>query len=130
VLSVYIAAPFPLREIARDVCRYLQINGCDITASWLFIDDMPDADPAARLDLADVDRAQVLVLINPLKWKQDGTGGRHTEFGYAMAAGKRLVILGARTNLFHHRSDVELVDDVPAWIVRLRAIALELGAAA
>jgi hypothetical protein len=36
-----------------------------------------------------------------------GRGGRHVEFGYAMALGKRLIVVGHRENLFHEHPTVE-----------------------
>lgn len=36
-----------------------------------------------------------------------GRGGRHVEFGYAMAKGKRLIVVGHRENLFHEHPAVE-----------------------
>ena len=119
-LSVYIAAPFQLRELARDAMLTLEALGFPVTSSWLRVDDMPDTDAAARMDLADVDRADVLVLLNPEDWRTTGTGGRHSEFGYAHARGKHLFIVGVRSQVFHHLSNVTVVTGLPLLVPALR----------
>jgi len=40
-------------------------------------------------------------------YTRSGRGGRHVEFGYAMAKGKRLIVVGYRENLFHEHPSVE-----------------------
>jgi hypothetical protein len=44
-----------------------------------------------------------------------GRGGRHVEFGAAVATGKRLIVVGHRENLFHHLPGVEFFDG-PKWL--------------
>jgi hypothetical protein len=45
-----------------------------------------------------------------------GKGGRHVEFGLAVAAGKRLVVIGPRENVFHCLPGVSVVTDIEALI--------------
>lgn len=108
MLKVYIAAPFPLKSEAVVVKALLEGAGYEVTSTWLRVDDMPDTDAAARLDLADVQRADVLVAMNPAGWETRGTGGRHAELGAALILDKPVVLLGERTNVFHHHSNVEV----------------------
>lgn len=114
--SVYIAAPFELRAEAQALMVKLEREGFVVTSQWLRIDDMPDSDGAARLDLEDIDRAHALVLLNPEGWRTTGTGGRHSEFGYAYAQGKQLFVVGVRTNVFHYLSNVQVVTE-PALVL-------------
>jgi hypothetical protein len=109
MLKVYIAAPFPLRAEAVKLMQFLEAAGHAVTSTWLRKDDMPDSDAAARLDLADVRRADVLVALNPPGWETKGSGGRHCELGSALTLGKPIVLMGPRTNTFHYHSDVEAV---------------------
>ena len=46
-------------------------------------------------------------------------GGRHIEFGYAMAQGKPLFIVGRPENVFHKLSYVDVVDDIVELIEHL-----------
>jgi len=48
-------------------------------------------------------------------------GGRHVEFGVALAMGKRLCVVGPRENIFHHLPRVEQfrsLDDFVAQTAR------------
>lgn len=108
MLNVYIAAPFPLKCEAVALKAVLEGLGHSVTSTWLRIDDMPDTDAAARLDLSDVARADVLLALNPFGWEVKGTGGRHAELGAALILDKPVVLLGVRSNVFHHHSNVEV----------------------
>ncbi|MDP3720809.1 MAG: hypothetical protein Q8T13_23855 [Acidobacteriota bacterium] len=124
MLKVYIAAPFQLKSEAVVLLALLQGAGYEVTSTWLRVTDMPDTDQAARLDLADIDRSDVLVAMNPHGWESKGTGGRHGEFLYAHAKGKELILLGVRSNVFHHLSNVRLAGcraEVLVLLVRLWA---------
>ena len=108
-MKIYIAAPYPIRNEAIGVMLQLQALGHTVTSRWL---KAPDelADEHARKDLADIDEADCLLALNPEDWENAGTGGRHIEFGYAIATGKLLVLLGRRSNIFHYLSDVRVID--------------------
>lgn len=99
-VHVYIAAPYPCRNEAIGIMAHLEANGCAVTSTWLRQPDQM-ADEFAKLDLADVARADVLLAFNPRGWEQKGTGGRHVELGYALALGIPVVLLGERSNIFH-----------------------------
>ncbi|HSJ76636.1 MAG TPA: hypothetical protein VK899_10760 [Gemmatimonadales bacterium] len=63
---------------------------------------------AGQSDVDDLYAADVVVSFG----HQDGggKGGRHVEFGMAMAWGKRLVLIGTREHLFHTAPQVEHYD--------------------
>lgn len=109
MLKIYIAAPYPLRQEAIFVMNLLEGSGHEVTSRWL---KSPDelADEHARKDLADVDACDVLLAMYPAEWADKGTGGRHVEFGYAVARGKQIVLWGPRTNIFHYLSDVRVIE--------------------
>lgn len=50
----------------------------------------------ARADLQDVEACDTLIMFTG-----GVRGGRHTEFGYALALGRSLVIIGEREHVFH-----------------------------
>jgi hypothetical protein len=91
----------------------------DETASEANALDRLDTDPAsvwphAREDLHDAIRADVVISFTG----SGATGGRHVEFGYALALGKRLALVGPRENVFHACPVVERYAD---WEVFLKA---------
>ena len=124
-MRVYIAAPFPLRRVAIDVMDMLEAHGVEVTSSWLKApDQMTDA--FARIDLDDVARADLLLALNPADWTEKGTGGRHVEFGYALALGKLIVMAGTPSNIFHFLSRVVVIDHTFPTI-RDTVLALDLA---
>lgn len=104
-MKVYIAAPYPMRATAIELMTKLEALGVTVTSSWLRAEDEMN-DKYARLDLADVRRADALVAMNPAAWHNTGTGGRHVELGYALALKRPVVLLGDPSNIFHHLDDI------------------------
>ncbi len=66
----------------------------------------------ARQDFEDIASAGVVVVFNPPAACTVGRGGRHVETGYAL--GKRVVLVGARGNVFHWLPEIPFVPDGPA----------------
>lgn len=61
----------------------------------------------ARKDLVDIERADIFVLYNPLRYQRMGTGGRHVEMGYALARDKRIIVIGEiEENVFQQLDEV------------------------
>src|SRR5665213_593494 len=100
-MKIYIACAYPLRDEAISVMHWLESQGHHVTSRWLR--QLDDEGPIAAVDdLADVTSADLLLALNPEEWRKSGTGGRHVELGYALALGKQIVLVGVRTNVFHH----------------------------
>ena len=59
-------------------------------------------------------RAQLMV---PVLWAR---GGRHVEFGMAIAAQKRIVVIGPRENIFHWLPMIEQFDTFDAFMDHAR----------
>jgi hypothetical protein len=59
-------------------------------------------------DLEDLARADVIVSVTGDGG--GGKGGRHVEHGYAIASGKRLIVVGPRENIFHCHPATEVYD--------------------
>jgi nucleoside 2-deoxyribosyltransferase len=120
-MKVYVAAPYPIRDLAIYVMRALEEHGHEVTSRWLkALDELTDEH--ARKDMEDVASADVLLAMNPDGWENIGTGGRHVEFGYALALGKRVVLIGQRSNMFHYLNQVTVVDTLEealAWLTNL-----------
>lgn len=96
--KVYLAGPYSDRlQLARYAFELLS-DGHAITSRWLLGAHAYGADPKeAQADLDDVQACDTLILFT------DGSspGGRHVEFGYALARGKLLYLVGEESNLFH-----------------------------
>lgn len=122
--TAYIAAPYSERELAIATMRRLEVQGVEVTSRWLKVLDTL-SDEHAQNDLDDVARAAVLVALNPEGWGEKGTGGRHIEFGYALALGKPILLVGARTNIFHYLRGVNVIDDTEDLTKHVKRLARE-----
>lgn len=123
-MKVYIAAPYPLRDKAATMMRVLELKGIEVTSRWLKAPDTM-CDEHARKDLDDVAAADLLLAFNPDGWGEKGTGGRHVEFGYALALGKPILLVGERTNIFHHLSNVTQIDELQDFIKHVQRLGAE-----
>ena len=80
-----------------------------------------DASPAyfqeqAVIDLEDVDRADSLLFFAEDPLIGTPRGGRHVEFGYALAKGKRCIVIGGEENIFHYLPNVMHFPTVSAFL--------------
>ena len=119
--SVYLSARFHRRDELDEYREALEERGVEVTSRWL-TDQPPELTERAWRELAskdrdDVERADVLVLF--AEAGNAGGGGRHVEFGVALALRKRLIVVGAVENLFQRLSEVEVVE---TWNDALRLI--------
>lgn len=63
-------------------------------------------------DCADVRSAECVISFTEPPRSPLGTrGGRHVEFGMAIALGKRIIVIGYQENLFHYLPTVEFFND-------------------
>ena len=126
-MKIYIAAPWQKRYRAQEIMRLLEAEGHTVTSTWLKQDDaLPSTtnDPVANdgyatLDLDDVAQADMLVALNPPDFEYAGTGGRHVEFGYAIALKKRIVLIGQRSNIFHWLQHVVVYEHVIDFLLAM-----------
>ena len=134
-MSVYLAARYSRR---LELCEYrsdLQSRGLTVTSNWLdgprqraiagqvlgerdeaVIEaggDSPESVELRRLcaeqDTKDVMAADTFVTFTELPDAKAGRGGRHVEFGMALALGLRIVVIGPVENVFHALPEVERV---------------------
>ena len=126
MVSVYLAAPYASKDQIRRHASELVALGCDVTAQWL---DEPHAatvpftsrDPEelrafARRDISDIARADVFIFFSLDPDQPTKRGGRHVEFGLAIAQRKRMIVVGPRENIFHFLPDVEVAPTFNAAI--------------
>lgn len=134
-MRIYLAARYSRR---LELCGYreqLQNLGFDVQARWLDgkhqLDNLgkPIGDngevlveegncaEAARLraefandDWEDVTAAQIQVNFTEPPRSSANRGGRHVEFGIALAKGNRVIVVGHRENIFHWLPDVEFYE--------------------
>lgn len=113
-MNIYLAAPWVNREATRTIRDELVAMGHEVTSRWLDVPDGPQIPDEARskteavMDLDDIDRSDCLVVTTD---ERPIGAGHHVEFGYAMAIGLRLVVIGPMKSVFHYLPD----DRFPDW---------------
>lgn len=126
--KVYLAARYSRHPEMRGYRDELEAMGHKVTARWIdchtdvvgdftasftqeFLNENPEkCEPLGQHDINDLDAADWVISFTG----GGGKGGRHVEFGYAVATGKRLMVVGPRENVFHTLASVEHFEDWPA----------------
>ena len=116
-MRIYLAGRFDrldeLNHYADELCQLGHIVDC----RWLQglhqlhpkpeLVDAPNFDtpmeamPFAKDDLEDVANSDLLILFSEHPDSHSKRGGRHVEFGIALALGKQIIVVGPRENIFH-----------------------------
>jgi hypothetical protein len=124
---VYLAARYSRREEMLGYAKELEAAGYVITSRWITgCHEIPgrreDATTGksaytvaerahfAEEDLKDLEAASVCISFTEPQKSTANRGGRHVEFGVALATKKFLVIVGEHENVFHCLPSVEQFD--------------------
>ena len=122
-MRIYLASRYSRLEELNVYAGQLREAGFEVTSRWLNdthhieradATDVPEASVPmeaqgfAQEDYEDVRRAQVVVSFTEKPRSHiGGHGGRHVEFGMALAWGKHVLIVGPRENVFHTLPEVQ-----------------------
>lgn len=117
--KIYLAARFGRKALMCAYREQLQALGHTVVSRWL---DGPDENAmdwqkadggvgaevavmCAAIDACDIEACDLFVLFTDGKLTFS-RGGRHVEFGYALANDKTVVVVGERENIFHYLPEV------------------------
>lgn len=152
--AVYLAARYGRRVELCDYRKQLEAAGLRVQARWLdghhqidaagnplgvhgeaLVEGACASEAAKALrarfaedDLEDVLSAGIVVSFTEQPRDHVGSrGGRHVEFGMALASGARCIVVGPRENLFHWLPQVEQFDTWEAALDRLSRESAEGG---
>lgn len=154
-MKVYLAARYSRHPEMQIYARELEAIGVDVTSRWIngshqamlngeplgpereamFESDHPAMERQrrefAQHDWDDVMAADVVVSFTEQpRTAGNSRGGRHVEFGAALAAGKRCIVVGWRENVFHCLPPVEFyVTWREAMLALVPQAAADVGAA-
>ena len=104
----YLAASYSRRAEIKAYADQIEALGFDVSSRWLIGEhEAKDkiATPRewwawAKDDLADIDLADALIAFTEPQGNA-GRGGRHFEWGYAVAKGKKLITVGPCESMFY-----------------------------
>lgn len=121
-MKIYLAARYS-RHPEMQKCRDdLEALGHVVTSRWISGEhatvndsmfspgDEKIAERFAGEDVDDLLVADWVISFTEPQRSTNSRGGRHVEFGIALAAGKRCVVVGPRENVFHYLQGVEVYD--------------------
>lgn len=121
--KIYLAARYSRYPEMQGYAEQLRRSGYTVTARWILGDHelrsegQSEADAWAirwaQEDWDDLMSADIVISFTegPGNIAGRARGGRHVEFGAAMAAGKKLIVVGFRENVFHHLPGVTFMTD-------------------
>lgn len=141
-MKIYLASRYSRNEEMRGCRDVLQALGHTVTSRW--IDLHPDVvgdfsssfgpeelnaqpEKCAPLGQHDIDDLAAADWVVNFTCGTGGKGGRHVEFGYALALRKRVFVVGPRENVFHALPQVERY---PSWRSFVIAVGKEQWTAA
>lgn len=123
-MKIYIASRFSRRHECNELAQFLKSFGHTITSRWVLPDSdhvipvgpSEQAEDAERQrfaleDFEDVKNADWCISLTETP-RNNSRGGRHVEFGMAIALGQRLTVIGPRETVFHHLPNVEHFDEI------------------
>lgn len=121
-MKVYLAAPYAEMPRMQQWAVKLREAGHTCTSRWIYGPLLPFK-AAAQMDLNDIDEADAVVSMTLAPGSMFSSGGRHVEFGYALARGKRLIIINSvgPENIFHELPQVVRARSIEDAIRYLRA---------
>lgn len=132
-MKIYLASRYSRASEMQGVRDVLQALGHTVTSRWIdhhggkyhasFAPETLNRDPAAceQVALDDWDDLAIADVCISFTSLDGGKGGRHVEFGLAVALGLRIIIVGPREHVFHTLPVVEHFPDWPALVMALAA---------
>lgn len=122
-MKIYLAARYDrLAEMNRHA-NQLRLHGFEVTSRWLngshqihpgattdlqsggFTNEVEGvpllARPFAEDDIEDICASDAVIFFSEPPDSHSKRGGRHVEFGFALARGKQIMVVGPRENVFH-----------------------------
>jgi hypothetical protein len=110
-VRIYLAARFDRSAEMREVAARLARAGHFVTSRWIHGRQSGPDLVSATEDVEDLASADCLVSFTEQPTRSApwaARGGRHVEFGVALASRLRLCVVGPRENIFHHLPKVEV----------------------
>lgn len=125
-MKVYIAARYSRKHEVGGIASKLRKMGFEVVSTWHKEVHVPSVQLAkikpktlrtyAERDLLEVRECEVLLFLSESDQAYNRRGGRHVEFGYALALGKGIAVVGPHENIFHHLKGVQHHDDVDDFV--------------
>lgn len=114
VLKIFLCGCCSRRDLFRGIRSELKRLGYTVTSRWIDDDYSQKEDDCSEYKqdqlvkyIEDIKAADCLIAFTESSPSR-GLGSRHVEFGFALALGIRLIVIGPRENVFYHHPSVEV----------------------
>lgn len=108
--TFYLAAKYSKRKDLLPIAAALLLHGYGVTSQWLNGThdgtSEEDSQKYAKLDLTHINNATTFVLFNLPIGDVEPSSGRNVEFGYALAKGKFLIVVGEGNCIFYTQAQM------------------------
>lgn len=113
----YLAAGYSRRDEMMEFADTLRQYGHEVKCRWITgsHQGMSDEDAAIE-DFEDLIKCDGLIAFSAMGKGKRNKGGRHVEFGMAVALNKPTVLIGDRENVFHYLPVVDQFDTVEDFL--------------
>jgi hypothetical protein len=125
-MNIYLAAQFKEQALMMQWAIFLRHHNHFITSRWLLVNEADEKKPskevtnAGIIDLEDIDASEIVISQTLKRGELFTGGGRHIEFGYAFAKGKKLINVGGYESAFHHLPNVITVPTIEEVLQHLK----------
>jgi nucleoside 2-deoxyribosyltransferase len=125
--TIYLAAAFRKRFLLQGCRADVLRAGFTVVSRWIDLkeENVAEALQCAHDDLDDIKLADILIAFPDPPRTTNSRGGFHFETGFAAALGRRVIVVGSKSNIFH-----ELFEFFPTWPQACSALAREQRLAA
>jgi len=131
VLKIYLTGRYSQKEEIKEFAEQIKSLGVEVTSSWLdephppqiTMDDLTKEElrDFALRDFYDLRAADAIVCFSCSPIEPTVRGGRHVEFGIALALAKNIWVLGPRENVFHFHPWVEHCKTKSRMLAKIKA---------
>jgi len=108
-VRIYLAARYSRNAEMRELAAYIRARGDEVTSRWIDgsheVGDVAtdgDRQRLAQEDWDDLFRADAVICFSETPRSNNSRGGRHVEFGIALALRKPIYVVGPKENVFHY----------------------------
>jgi len=133
-MRFYLSARYSRGDELREVRERLQSLGHEVASRWLdttWTESDAHGSAAAPPEMCEehaiADLEDVLACDSLVAFTngERGRGGRHVEYGAALATGKQIVVIGPREHIFHHHPAVKVFATLDAFLAHLEGSHVE-----
>lgn len=114
-MKIYLAAQFKEQNLMKEWRKLLRQNGHYVTSRWLEVSEATEKESAsveAAKDLHDIHASEIMISHTVNRGDLFTGGGRHIEFGFALALEKKLINVGGYESVFHQLPQVITVSTI------------------